>query len=467
LNTLLMVATGILIALFFVLFRKRPTWALPLLIATLPFERIGSFDIILGANDLTVRVSQIIAVAMIASTLIWWKPAQPQGLDRFLVAYLGAGALSIFAAPATLRSVLVLLFTVFGAAVYWSVRRQIRDLGSLDRIATALWWIVIFTSLAALYQFFGDLLGLSNAWTGLSDRYTKIVFGFPRVQAFSLEPLYLVNLLLLPLGVFLALALRGPSLRNLLSLFLLSLITTLSLSRGGYAASVVIVLLVLAFSYRSSSRKNVVLALAPLVVGIAAALALVTGSGAISSLAGEAQKKGSTQGIAAFSSHAANVETTFTISDTASGDDRTLHRELAWEAFKQHPITGIGLGNFGQWAAQHHPETGLGPHAIVNNEPLEVLAETGLLGSIPLAAFIALIFRRSYQAWRRSKAGALEKAWLVGLTASLLGALVQYQTFSTLYITHLWVLLGLLVGVQDRLLRDRRPLRRKRSEATS
>ena len=37
--------------------------------------------------------------------------------------------------------------------------------------------------------------------------------------------------------------------------------------------------------------------------------------------------------------------------------------------------------------------------------------------------------------------------WLYGLMAYLIATAIQYQTFSTLYIMHIWVATGILLGV--------------------
>jgi hypothetical protein len=63
-----------------------------------------------------------------------------------------------------------------------------------------------------------------------------------------------------------------------------------------------------------------------------------------------------------------------------------------------------------------------------------------------------VLLTRSVKAWRKAKSDPLLRAILVGLTAALCGILVQYNTFSVLYITHIWFTIGLLITVQNIIL---------------
>jgi O-antigen ligase len=109
---------------------------------------------------------------------------------------------------------------------------------------------------------------------------------------------------------------------------------------------------------------------------------------------------------------------------------------------------GIGIGNFGPNVAGYPPSAPEEGWLIVNNEPLEILAETGILGFLSIILFLGCLFFRGLYAAFKSKDLYL-KIWLIGLLAVLLAFAVQYQTFSTLYITHIWVAIGLLAATQN------------------
>jgi O-antigen ligase len=138
-----------------------------------------------------------------------------------------------------------------------------------------------------------------------------------------------------------------------------------------------------------------------------------------------------------------------------SGFGRLQAFGQAIEAWETRPLTGIGLGNFGPYIKYYPVETPPSGWDIVNNEYLETLAETGLLGLASLFLVLAVVLLRSYSAYKRSDNEYL-RAVLVGLTAAFVAIFTQYNFFSTLYIIHIWVLLGLIVGVQNIILAPQR-----------
>lgn len=77
---------------------------------------------------------------------------------------------------------------------------------------------------------------------------------------------------------------------------------------------------------------------------------------------------------------------------------------------RDHPVRGVGLGNYGYWSpwyqglALRMPNGHLHAHnelhtVHVHNEPLEILAETGLLGAAFLAWMLLRLLRRSGPEW--------------------------------------------------------------------
>lgn len=126
----------------------------------------------------------------------------------------------------------------------------------------------------------------------------------------------------------------------------------------------------------------------------------------------------------------------------------TQARQL-WEA---HPWLGNGPGSFGPSVAADplaFPDQGW---KIVNNEYIELLAENGLIGLIAILviAFIALI--RTVKALLQPHIDPLLHGLLVACAAAFVGILVQYNTFSTLYLFHIWFVVGLLIALQNMIL---------------
>lgn len=135
-----------------------------------------------------------------------------------------------------------------------------------------------------------------------------------------------------------------------------------------------------------------------------------------------------------------------------SGFGRLQAFGQAIEAWETSPLVGIGLGNFGPYIKHYPVEKPDAGWDIVNNEYLELLAETGMLGLGSVLLLLIVIFSRSLTAYRAAN-DEYFRAVLVGLTAALVAIFAQYIFFSTFYIIHIWVLFGLIVGVQNLILK--------------
>lgn len=406
----------------------------------LPFERVGSVD----AFGLTLRLSQLFGLLTLAGWGIGWMRMrswrlQPQPLLVPIALFLLAAAWSVSQAVNPPRAVSVLFFIGFTIAVAFAITDLVRSRRTLERILLVLFLTTLLVCAYGVFQFIGDLAGLSPSVTGLRDLYTKEVFGFPRVQSTTLEPLYFANFLLLPLSVAVALFLGKERRHTLLLLLVIAaalLNIVLTLSRGGWiaAAASLFVIGVISlrrlFSFRRILFGSIVIA------------AVVGGVFAVFSYTQDAEFS-----LAVFQRQAG------ALFEGASFFDREATFRQAWELFLAHPWLGVGIGNFGPEVAIHPQTVPTGGWLIVNNELLEVLAETGLAGLVPFLLVIGVLVVRSLRAlivvrdpWLRSI--------LLGLFAAFIGVLVQYQTFSTLYIMHVWVLVGLLVAAQNLAMKE-------------
>lgn len=434
--------------------RRFQPWGLPLLLFLLPFERIGSYELFVGTSEITVRPTQLLGAALILASLRSLAASWRRSPSLWPLAYFGAGLLSLTQSLSLERSLLVFAFSIFVWLLYLAVRELGRG-ADLTRLELGLRLALIATGAFGFYQFLGDMLGLPPALTGLREAYTKQAFGFPRIQAFGLEPLYLASFLLIPLGIYASYFVRVGGRRNALLLLLTSFLLILTLSRGGYAGGLLALALVGVLAWPRARRRVAMVATAA--AGALLAIMLIQVS---TEFFKERPTATPHTGAGAVVSQATNTETKAGVTT-----DREIYREMAWQAFEEHPLTGVGIGNFGHWLHAEDPTQYTGTRTIVNNEPLELLAETGVVGFGAMLAFLLVILRRSWRAIRSGLGGADERAWLIGLTAATTGFAVQYQTFSTLYITHIWVALGLLVAVQDRILEA--PKRRARKAAAS
>lgn len=407
---------------------------LTLLAASLPFERIPSFDL----GGVTIRISVILG-GLIILRAIYLHARSIRSL-RFSLSetlLLLFSAWIIILIPFALnhtRAVEVVIFDLFIIALALSIKLLYRAEYLLG-ITRAILYSAIAVCTFGLYQYFGNILGLGSNLTGLRERYSWEVFGFPRIQGASLEPLYFASYLTLPIAVSIALVLtRGWRKLYVFALSLASLNLFLTVSRGGTVALILLLVLVILFSlYKRTVIKGL------LVVG------LVAISYAVALLMIAYLNKPITFGP----SHEKTSISTYKkqISDIGlqgAGDERAQSRNAALRIAKDHLIFGIGPGNFGP-VLQNNKKSAAG-WTIVNNETLELLAETGIIGlGLIISAFSILVF--AGVGYVKREAPSLASTWVLALVGYLLIMAVQYQTFSTLYITHIWFAVGILLAI--------------------
>jgi O-antigen ligase len=352
------------------------------------------------------------------------------------------GLLSVTQAVNEFRALTVLVFVSFTIIISWLVPHFVTDAGVLRRLTIVLLVSTALVCFFGLFQFAGDLIGLPPSLTGLRDLYTSEVFGFPRIQSTFLEPLYFANFLLIPLAIIISLLLAGQHVLRpiwLIALMLLAGVNfVLTLSRGGYIA-LAVTLLVLGAVY----WKKVLTPHRILLAGLAL---LVIGAGAYQFLGLTGHRD---ESIDAFSRQATGLFT------GASYADRATTIEDAWALTKAHPWLGVGIGNFGPSIATFPLVQPEGGWLIVNNEFVELAAEVGVFGLTVFVLLLLVLFIRSVRAIRAAH-DPFVRALLVGLLAAFIGVIVQYQTFSILYIMHVWFLFGLMVAAQNIVLANQK-----------
>lgn len=406
------------------------------LIALLPFERIPSFDIQLFNNVLTLRLNTVAAFLLIILTLpVVWEKRR----ELIKMPYLGIGAFVFFYILSTglavdySRALLVLAFTLLAVSSAISISFYVSD-EFLKKAKVVLYWATWVVLIFGFYQYLGDVFGLPAAWTGLRSDYTKVVFGFPRIQSTGLEPLYYANFLMIPLFVFAADFVKGENARPVL---LWAIVTQLCLtvSRGAFAGALVGGMLLLVFALRAIKNRKRLLSLALLVLAGVLSAYLLTGLEVKKPAALQEKSEHKTQVIV---QQATNFDTQ---------PDRDLNRELAWNVFRINPMLGIGPGGMDKYLRAHvEAYQGTDGRLIANNETLELLAEGGLFSFMALAiSLFWLVWKAVKRVWFGGEVEP-EWPWMVGLVCYLVALAVQYQTFSTLYIMHVWVAIGILMG---------------------
>lgn len=426
---------------------RNPFIGFLLIIFFLPFERVPTLDVA-GIN---IKINTILGFLTIFAWFLAsmfngkkWK-IQPNVLAWPISLFVMALLLSLTQALNLTRGIEVLIFSLFTIILSIMTVNMVSDQSALRKTVIALFISSVFVGLFGLFQFGGDVVGLPATITQLKIGYGSKVFGFPRIQAFSMEPLYFANYLLVPLSLAIAYFFSHADFikrRWLVVIMTLLLVNfVLTVSRGGYLGLAATLFLLLLFYFRQIfTRRTVIILLIFLVVAGGVVFAL---------------SRGENRATQAFINQA-------TLQDAKNGSESVQGRlttfDYAFTAFKKHPILGIGIGNYGPYFKNYPVVTPKTGWDIVNNQFIELLAETGLVGAIGYGLILLIIIWRSLMAIKKAKEPFL-RASLIGLFTAFIGVMVQYNFFSTLYIIHIWVLIGLLVAVQNIILRNKVSLR--------
>ena len=440
LSALLIPVIFAVIILAFLVFRK-PELGWFLIVFFLPFERVPSIELA-GINlKINTFLGFLTLLAWILAILANYKKYKisPNALSIPLSLFIIALLLSLTQAQNLSRAVVVLTFILFTIALAILAVNFVNNRENLQKTIFVLFLSSLIVGLFGLFQFGGDVIGLPQTLTLLKEGYTSKVFGFPRIQAFSMEPLYLANYLLIPLSIGLALFVNRqnePIKRSWLVILLVLLMVNfiLTVSRGGYLGLVgTCLVLFFFFLRRLLTWKNILIAAvaaAVIIYGVAFALAR-SQYRATNEFLGHIQFKDITEG--------------------ESIEGRLVTFKNALRAYGQSPWLGIGVGNYGPWAKNYPPVAPKTGWDIVNNQYIELLAETGLVGLVAFIIMLIVLIVRSLVALRYTTDIFL-KSVLIGLLAALIGILIQYNFMSTLYIIHIWVLIGMLIAVQNIIL---------------
>jgi O-antigen ligase len=181
-------------------------------------------------------------------------------------------------------------------------------------------------------------------------------------------------------------------------------------------------------------------------LGIAAVVAVLAGVGYVGYvMLGE--QRGSDEVLGAFSR---KVEETDDVRDRLTSlrsNSRATYWRVAWDEWKERPLTGTGAGTFSYTWLENRPR--FGGVRQVHNVFLEQGAETGIVAFLALTGFAVIL--SGYAAWAALRATGERKVLLAGLT----GAVVVYLTSSALewhwYIPASTIYFFILAGVTVRL----------------
>jgi O-antigen ligase len=408
----------------------RREWIIYILAASLPFEILPAIDL----AGVTLRVSNILFLAAFILVIIDSIKRKKKIFlksDWFLLGYLMIGGISLFSAIDLKRGFVSLASTGYVICIYF------------EKAIIVLTGVI---SIFGLFQFLGEVFGLSHSLTLSRPQYQLQVFGFPRIHSTMYEPLFLANFLIIPLVIMLVKIIfakaRGRIYHS--ALLLLALVVfILTLSRGGYIGLILSVLVLIVIIWQRLTLKIVVLTGSICIIAAGISLALVDFSGwyypkyaVKTTVSGEKPVEKETTKF--FINHSKDKS-------DGSVQERLGRNEAAIDMWKKSPIIGVGPGNYGPYAFTNYSSGEY--QRTVMNLYLETLAETGILGLGILSAFFVSLFIKGFTVFRKIKTN--ERYILGGLLAALLGILVQAWSFSPIYVAHIWFLLGWIAGLSE------------------
>jgi O-antigen ligase len=360
---------------------------------------------------------------------------------------------------------------------------------NLERLAIVLFGCAIF----GLYQFFGDLAGISPMFTLLREHYTKLVFGVPRVQGTAVEPLYFAGMLLISIFVLIfwicgrlennqktqkpfilsvsknllpelvespivntktvyetdknslfQLTQYDSKILNLKHLILILLtvfmVFLLTISKGTFGVLAILTLVLLPVLYfafpvlHDFVHKFIFQTILFSILGLIIFFSLVNPIAAL----GE-------------------IGTNFaeTISGTsASAVERSMFALEAINGIKSNPIFGIGIGQYGHYVGNNLGVLNEDGKAIVNNVYLEIWLEEGLLALFffifilaqPICILLKTLIAKGATLRIDTKLAGLSLVFI------LIAYYIQWTLFSPIFIMPIFTMLGLaynLIICQD------------------
>lgn len=364
--------------------------------------------------------------------------------EYLLFALVGWSFLSSFWSLVPMRSLIYSTLLLFLIIVFMIVRRNITS-NVRERVINIIAWVGVAVSVLAIVQFFIEpFFGFGIVF--LREQYNSQLFGFPRPHASFLEPLYLANFLLFPIFVKLNKELRIKNngqaenihyssfiirfAKRCSPLVIMLVAFLLTLSRGAYLGLSVgfVVVIALFVLVKRFEWRNIIQILIAGVISIVILLA------SIYMVAGK-------NGINDFYNHAIKTTDLAPTNNIEALQNRGLSREIAIQNFTQNLIIGTGLASFGA-LPQFKELREVGEWQTVNNQYLEIATELGIIGLLIFVATIYLAASCQLLAVSRGKyQNIVYLGWLVAV-------LVQYLTFSSIYLMYLWVFLAIIWPVE-------------------
>ncbi len=460
---------------------QNPNLGILMAFALMPFERIGGFYY----HSIHIRFDQLIIgiavfVFLISALILKQFRIKKDPVFMVILILLAVNILSLVNAVNISREIEILLFTFITYIVYFLVPFNFFNIKYVKYIPYIVFLVTILLSIFGLFQYFGNLVfNLPGSVVGLSAPYVKDVLGYPRIQATEVEPLYygtyLIFSITLALGYIIThikeYSLKDKNIKNLKDkiiskhLFILSILAfllgginlILTYARGAWIGEILAIVILLGFlAYIYNINKKIILTIIVIFVIFVSTFFLLQSVHKLPHFAAKLAQR----------------------AENLSSPDRVFLDNNATQAFLTHPILGIGVGGFGPYMSINPYVTppplykqfeGYG-WAIVNNEYLEILTETGILGFIAFISLIGLVLYKGTKASimknrNESTDSKFLRITLISSIAAFVGILLQYMTFSTLYILQIWLVVMLIYLISYHILNMPRSDRSRSKES--
>lgn len=442
--------TVLLVAVFFlgIVFFKDYKIGLVPLVFFLPFQRLLTFEF----KGYTIQLSYVLAIFTLVFLMINQIINRPpfnspltkggsreisplakgehRGVLRTplgwpLFAFMLMNFISTINAINKTRSLAIMSWALVSIVVYYAVVNLVRDRETLIKTINVLIISATVVSLFGLYQFVASYIGLP---TFLRENYLSQGGYLTRIHSTTLEPLIFASYLLIviPIAVSL-LRIKDSSFKHsklIPSLLLMCSALFLTLSRGGFAGLIISLAVIFLLSKNTKKHKGLYIKIIAVFIStiiiFSLFLLIIAPQGTITTTI--------YQGM---------------IARVGSSVERAVFLKAAWRMFLKSPFLGIGVGNFGPYynKLSFLSTVKVGDFRMVNNVPVEILAETGIFGFL---AALWLWLSYVINLWKviRKTKDELIYSLGVGFMAGFIALSFQYLTFSPFYAVWTWFLLG-------------------------
>jgi O-antigen ligase len=137
--------------------------------------------------------------------------------------------------------------------------------------------------------------------------------------------------------------------------------------------------------------------------------------------------------------------------------ERMAHWQAGWAMALDHPLVGVGPGNYEAVYPRYYLGDWLEPLGHAHNYYINTFAETGIIGLVAFLGFLATMFVRLVSAIRQpGMDGTTQRAVLVAVLGAAL-TLTIHNTFDNIFVHGIEVQFGLMLGLAEAAVRSAAP----------